>query len=140
MLKHKHIVFFFVVGLVVLVSIDYRTDLYWAVYVLWVLIFLSFEFYGAAFIQSGFHLDAICSIPGDKKVVLTFDDGPANTTEKVLDVLDEFGVKACFFCIGHRITGHEAVLKKINDRGHLIGNHSDSHSFFFDMKTTAAFI
>jgi peptidoglycan/xylan/chitin deacetylase (PgdA/CDA1 family) len=39
---------------------------------------------------------------------------------------------ATFFCIGKNVTGNEHILTRINDEGHLIGNHSFSHSKWFD--------
>ena len=64
----------------------------------------------------------------EKKPYLTFDDGPDPIqTPKVLKVLKEYQATACFFCIGHKIKGNEALLKSIVTEGHLIGNHSYSH-------------
>jgi peptidoglycan/xylan/chitin deacetylase (PgdA/CDA1 family) len=55
-------------------------------------------------------------------------------------VLDEFKVTATFFCIGNRIKNQVELLKKIKEKGHLIGNHSYSHGFLFDLKATGSFI
>ena len=44
-----------------------------------------------------------CSTDGEKKIALTFDDGPSNHTEKILDILTEYDVKATFFLIGDEI-------------------------------------
>lgn len=41
--------------------------------------------------------------------------------------------KLHFFCIGNRIAGNEELLKSINQQGHIIGNHSYSHHFWFDL-------
>lgn len=70
-----------------------------------------------------------------RKIALTFDDGPHyQTTPRLLDHLDAFGVKAAFFVNSQRfnprglITGKSfAVLEEMHRRGHLIGNHSHSH-------------
>ena len=70
-----------------------------------------------------------------RKVALTFDDGPHyQTTPRLLDHLDSFGVKATFFVNSQRfhprglITGKSfAVLEEAHRRGHLIGNHTHSH-------------
>lgn len=65
-----------------------------------------------------------------KKVALTFDDGPNTTsTVKVLDTLKAHGIKALFLINGSRVTGdaQKAVLKRIVDEGHLLGNHTHNH-------------
>lgn len=100
--------------------------------------FFSIEFYGAYFVNSGFHIKTICEVnTSENSVSLTFDDGPiAVRTEKVLTVLKKFNVKATFFLIGNRIKDNETLLMKMNNEGHLIGNHSFSHSFFFDLMSS----
>lgn len=137
MLRHHNIVILFLVLLSSLIYFDARHTVHWSLYVLLVLLFLSVEFYGAYFIHSNFHVRAICDAKTKDKVIsLSFDDGPAIETEKILEVLDAFNVKATFFCIGNHIKNKEQILKKIDAKGHLIGNHSYSHGFMFDLKTT----
>jgi len=64
----------------------------------------------------------------DKKVALTFDDGPDDVfTPQILDVLKDKDVKATFFVIGKRAEGFSEVMQRIVDEGHLIGNHTWSH-------------
>ena len=63
-----------------------------------------------------------------KKIHLTFDDGPTpEVTIKVLDILDNFNVKATFFCIGRNVEKYPDIYKEIIKRGHVIGNHTYSH-------------
>lgn len=63
------------------------------------------------------------------KIALTFDDGPNPFwTEKVLDVLDKYKVKANFFVLGKWAEVYPEIVKKIHNRGHLIANHGYSHS------------
>lgn len=63
-----------------------------------------------------------------KKVALTFDDGPNDSyTETLLEGLEERGVKATFFLLGKEAEENPALVKKIYEGGHLIGNHSYSH-------------
>ena len=64
-----------------------------------------------------------------KKVYLTFDDGPSSNTEKILDILDEYDVKATFFVTGYQANKHPEWYKEIADRGHTIGMHSYSHVY-----------
>ena len=69
-------------------------------------------------------------MPGkDKKIYLTFDDGPHPTaTPFVLDQLKESGAKATFFCIGKNVAEHPAIYQRITDEGHSIGNHTYNHT------------
>lgn len=60
---------------------------------------------------------------------LTFDDGPSAATLKILDVLDEFDIKATFFVTGKASEANPEILKKISDKGHCIGVHSYSHDY-----------
>ncbi len=63
-----------------------------------------------------------------KKIALTFDDGPhPRYTEELLDGLAERDVKATFFLLGENIEGKEAVIKRMAEEGHLIGNHTYYH-------------
>ena len=64
----------------------------------------------------------------EKKVWLTFDDGPTpKITPFVLDTLQNFNVKATFFCLGKQLVKHPEILQRIKAEGHSIGNHSYSH-------------
>lgn len=69
--------------------------------------------------------------PEVRQVALTFDDGPdPRFTPQVLDVLGREGVKATFFVVGNRAKKFPALLKRIHNEGHLVGNHSYSHPQF----------
>lgn len=64
----------------------------------------------------------------EKRVYLTFDDGPHPTiTPFVLDQLDAFHAKATFFCIGKNVVKYPDTYALVEDRGHLIGNHTFNH-------------
>lgn len=64
-----------------------------------------------------------------KVVLLTFDDGPKEeaTLKPILDALDKHGAKAIFFVNGYRVKAHPELLKEIDARGQVIGNHSWDH-------------
>lgn len=67
-------------------------------------------------------------IAEQKKVAITFDDGPSpETTEKLLAGLAERNVKATFFVIGKKAEECPELIKEIYDGGHLMGNHSYDH-------------
>ena len=63
-----------------------------------------------------------------RSIFLTFDDGPHEIyTPKILDILDEFGVKATFFVVGKNAERYPQIVKRIHKKGHDIGNHTYSH-------------
>ena len=63
-----------------------------------------------------------------KKVALTFDDGPhPYYTEQLLDGLKERGVVVTFFVTGEHASLHPDVIKRMQEEGHLIGNHTYTH-------------
>lgn len=66
------------------------------------------------------------------EIALTIDDGPdPEVTPRVLDLLDEAGAKASFFCIGRRARQSPTLCREIAARGHRVENHGDSHSWAF---------
>ena len=65
----------------------------------------------------------------NKVVAITFDDGPNHsTTMALLDGLKERGIKANFFIEGRYAEKHKNQVSKLYNDGHLIGNHSYSHT------------
>lgn len=109
---------------------------YWYL-IIWIKLFAVIQFCGAYFIGLNFHLTSINNLnTNEKKVLLTFDDGPHANTVKVLEVLRKHNVKALFFIIGKNIQGNESILKQIVAEGHQIGNHSYSHHNFIDLWST----
>lgn len=64
----------------------------------------------------------------DKRIYLTFDDGPIpEVTPRVLDLLDRYGVKATFFMVGDNVRRHPELLEEVLRRGHAVGNHTMHH-------------
>lgn len=96
---------------------------------------ISLLTWGSIRIQADFYLRSVCS--GDRNiraVSLTFDDGPNGlVTPMVLDILKENKVKAAFFVVGSKAEKHPEILERIDREGHIIGGHSYSHHFFFDL-------
>lgn len=64
-----------------------------------------------------------------KRVFLTFDDGPSQNTETILNILKEQNIKATFFVLGSRVEVKPEITKKIFEEGHFIANHGYSHSY-----------
>lgn len=72
----------------------------------------------------------------EKTIYLTFDDGPIpDVTEFVLKTLDDFNVKATFFCIGENIIKHPGIYQSIKNCSHAIGNHTFNHLRGWDTPT-----
>lgn len=71
-------------------------------------------------------------------LLFTFDDGPRDPyTADVLDLLDRFGVRAVFFVNGYRLSDprHADLLREAVRRGHMIGNHTQTHPNFGDLSS-----
>lgn len=76
-----------------------------------------------------------------KFAYLTFDDGPsANVTPKILNILDQYHIKATFFVTGINANAQSGLIKEIHERGHVIANHSYSHDYNKVYSNTTAFI
>jgi peptidoglycan-N-acetylglucosamine deacetylase len=61
------------------------------------------------------------------RVALTFDDGPGEWTEPILDALARHGAHATFFVIGSAAGPHADLIRRMDAEGHEIGNHTWSH-------------
>ena len=67
-----------------------------------------------------------------REIALTIDDGPDPlVTPLVLDILDRFGARASFFCIGERAEAYPDLCREILRRGHALENHSQRHLLTF---------
>jgi len=134
MITHKNISIFFILLLLLMFLLNfYMVINIWCFFAV-ILIWLGINAFGSARISSNYHVKAFCNNPSEreKKIALTFDDGPSEFTLEVLALLKKYNAKATFFCIGKNIEKHPEIVKQIIDAGHLLGNHSYSHSKFFD--------
>ena len=66
---------------------------------------------------------------GERKVYLTFDDGPSSNTGRILDILAEYDVKATFFVVGKEDEKYQPLYKRIVEEGHTLAMHSYSHKY-----------
>ena len=134
MITHKNISLFFIflLLLLLLLKLYIAIDFWW--FAIIVSVWFVFNLIGSSLISSNYHVKAFCNNPSEteKKIALTFDDGPSPYTLEVLDLLKKYNVKAVFFCIGKNIEMYPEIVKQIIAEGHLVGNHSYSHSPFFD--------
>src|SRR5262245_12029149 len=64
-----------------------------------------------------------------RDIALTFDDGPdPAVTPRLLDLLEGYGAKASFFCVGCKAAMYPEIVREIARRGHSVENHSNRHS------------
>src|SRR3989338_6449032 len=66
-----------------------------------------------------------------KTIALTFDDGPGTFTPMVLDILDQYKIKATFFMNGDQVQIRPQIAKEVIRRGHEVGDHTWSHMNFY---------
>ncbi|ADL52603.1 polysaccharide deacetylase family protein [Clostridium cellulovorans] len=64
----------------------------------------------------------------EKIVYLTFDDGPSRATDKILDILKKYDIKATFFVIGTSIESNPNTFKRTIDEGHSVCIHTYTHN------------
>jgi peptidoglycan/xylan/chitin deacetylase (PgdA/CDA1 family) len=68
------------------------------------------------------------------RIALTIDDGPDPiVTPKVLEILEQFGGKATFFCVGVQVSEYPELAREILQRGHSIENHTQHHRWYFSL-------
>ena len=72
-----------------------------------------------------------------KIIYLTFDDGPGAYTQKILNTLAKYGVKATFFVTGN---GSASMIKKEHDAGHVVAVHTYTHSYSKVYKSVDAYV
>ncbi|CAN5819306.1 polysaccharide deacetylase family protein [soil metagenome] len=135
MLTFRNTNIIFISLLVLLVGLQIKVGVPVYIYLLAFVAYSLILFYGCSYITSDFFIKVSCAATTDKKeIAISFDDGPAtNYTPQILALLKQEDIKAAFFCIGDRIAGNEQILKQVQEDGHLIGNHSYTHHFWFDM-------
>ena len=95
------------------------------------LIYIIILSLGSYFVSLSYYLPIKNSLESKKSkiIALSFDDGPnMESTDKLLQILDKHDVKASFFCIGRNIEENNNLAERIFNEGHIIGNHSYSHS------------
>jgi peptidoglycan-N-acetylglucosamine deacetylase len=106
-----------------------------ALIIVTILVFIAVSPLGVTFPQMKFFGPFICEGNSDRRAIaLTFDDGPdPGSTAPLLDLLRDRNVPAAFFCIGKHVDHHPDVASRIVKEGHLLENHSYSHSNFTNL-------
>ena len=135
MLNFRNTNIFFIILLAVLIGVDIKYGLPIFIYFILPVSYSLLVFWGCVNVSSNFFIKITCKSETDKnEIAISFDDGPAtNYTPEIIRLLKNENIKATFFCIGNRIARNENILKQIHEDGHIIGNHSYSHHFWFDM-------
>ncbi len=135
MLKYQKIIAFSALMLVILLIVDYYVNISIWIYIGIIIATIALLAYGSASVGSGFYCRVICSADTNEKIIaLTFDDGPHKIlTPLILDILAGNNIKAAFFCVGDNVKAYPDVVRRIDREGHIIGNHSGTHHFFFDL-------
>lgn len=134
MLNYQNTNLFSLFLVLVLLGLSFFVPVQWGWFLLVFVVRFLILVVGSFFISSNFHVKSYCGNPLENKkiIALTFDDGPNENTLSILNILKKKNVKAIFFCIGKNIEKHPEILKRIVEEGHIVGNHSFSHSNFFD--------
>lgn len=136
MYKHLHTRIFYITAIIVLLYLDWKYDLPWYSYLILYVCYLLTAFWGTYYMHFNYFLYSYCKGSDSKKqIAITFDDGPMpDFTPQVLDILKAQNVPAAFFLIGKNIEGNEPLVQRIVSEGHLIGNHSYNHGFWFSLQ------
>jgi peptidoglycan-N-acetylglucosamine deacetylase len=88
--------------------------------------------YGAVSARAQLFGPTIRYTSSPRKVAITFDDGPnPSITPKFLDLLDRYRARATFFLIGRYARECPDLVREVSARGHLIGNHTETHPNLF---------
>lgn len=123
---------------ILLLLAAYLQGLSWWIYAIIIFAFSVVSYLGTTQIGSHFYMPTYCKASEHprKEIAISFDDGVSNASKSkvVLDILKKYQIPATFFCIGKNLqsTAQIEVLKRMHQEGHIIGNHSYSHSNFFD--------
>ncbi len=129
--KKTNIVFSVIFFIIILMRIYIPFSNIWFFFLFF--IYALILFFGSKNICSQFYIDVKCRYENKNMVYLTFDDGPdKKITPQILKILKKHNVKSTFFCIGKKAETYPNILKQIAEEGHAVGNHSYSHSLYFD--------
>ena len=67
------------------------------------------------------------SFSREKKIALTFDDGPNQETLRILEILKRYDIKATFFFLGNQIEQFPDITRRAKQEGHAVGMHGFEH-------------
>ncbi len=130
--RKKHLVLSGVLLIVLIIGVlFFRFPLYLIIGLLFIHFFILM--YGVLNLDANYFFESYIK-GSDKipKVSFTFDDGPSNYTSQILDIFKEHKLSGNFFVVGKQVQKNKELTKRIVEEGHLIGNHTYSHSHSFD--------
>ncbi len=107
-------------------------------YLEFIIFFIIFTYLslGIFEIRMSVYLRNVNKIDTQQKIVaLTFDDGPIEKTNHILDILKNKNIKATFFCIGENAEKHPEIIKRILSEGHSIGSHTQHHGWKYTFQS-----
>ncbi len=137
MLNYRNTVILFLIILTGLILSDVYLPVHAGWYVGIGIVLLLLLIAGSICIRLEFYIKSYSA--GDrkqKKVALSFDDGPdSDYTPVILDLLKQQGIQAAFFVVGNKLENNIKIIRRIDQEGHIMGGHSFSHHFFFDLFT-----
>ncbi|MBC8035084.1 MAG: polysaccharide deacetylase family protein, partial [Chitinophagaceae bacterium] len=135
MINFRNTNIFFATLLIILAGLFLSWGISLSILIVVPVIYSVVLFWGCYNVRSNFFIPIICAADTSKmQIAISFDDGPEPTlTPAILRVLKDNNVEAAFFCIGNRIEGNEELLVQIHKEHHIIGNHSYTHHFWFDL-------
>ncbi|OIP05385.1 MAG: hypothetical protein AUJ97_00965 [Bacteroidetes bacterium CG2_30_32_10] len=135
MLRYKVTLTIFLVLLITVGLLNYLFSISLLYLLIPIVLYISTLIIASFVVNSQFYVHTICAKANtNNEIAITFDDGPnKEITPKILDILHKNNVLATFFCVGKRVIENKDVLLQIHQAGHLIGNHTYSHSKWFDL-------
>lgn len=142
MLKHSYVwKICFLFGLLTLILWSQGLMSFWWIFIP-LGVYIALAAWGSSNVRSQFYLPVLFKgAATEKNIALTFDDGPSDeNTLEVLEILKVYNIPAAFFCIGKKIELSPDIVKKIDQHGHLVGNHSYSHHNFINLFPTKKLI
>lgn len=74
--------------------------------------------------------------PSKPVVAITFDDGPSQYTEEIIETLEENDCNATFFVLGNKVEAYQNVIRESIKNGNEIGNHSYNHKWLSRLSTS----
>ena len=113
-----------------------RSVMVFAIYGMLLMVFLAAAgmfFYACSVPSSKIFKPVVIRGPEEgRRIVLSFDDGPAPPfSEQILDILREKKVPAAFFVCGQNVERYPEIARRIVTEGHTLGNHTYSHPFLY---------
>lgn len=143
MLKFYTINALFLVIFSLLVFYGFFGDISVWFYLLFVVIWILITVLGSFQIKMNYHFESLNRnySQSENHISITFDDGPnPEFTPKILELLQQHQAVGTFFLIGEKAEQHPELVKQIVDSGHVVGNHSYSHTSKFGFFSTSKVI